>query len=253
MLSQKHGQVLRRGDRKGTKPRWEMPSVRSTSRDAADLELCSVESWTHEREGAKARQATFRGLAVGLGFGGALEGSSADSWQIMWMRDEAGCRWTGQWKGHFSFSGELGGEPIAPNWPHFNEILTCFPETTEQNRKLWSQNMHRGEDFDLKGHLESEFLHPRAKNWYLTRARPMKPLQKQGVCCPGRSGAEESWPHLTVKGQVPEPLHGNPSLPAFLSTNPPPPSPKNLIKPQIREVDFEIKPLRTKSSCWVYD
>lgn len=73
-----------------------MPSVRSTSRDAADLELCAVESWTHGREGAEARQATFRGLAVGLGFGGALEGSSADSWQIMRMRDEAGCRWTGQ-------------------------------------------------------------------------------------------------------------------------------------------------------------
>ena len=43
-ITEKHGQVLRRGDRKKTKPRWEMPSVRSTSRDAADLELCSVKS-----------------------------------------------------------------------------------------------------------------------------------------------------------------------------------------------------------------
>ena len=52
-----------KGRQKGNKTKREMPSVRSTSRDAADLELCSVESWTHEREGAKARQATFRGLA----------------------------------------------------------------------------------------------------------------------------------------------------------------------------------------------
>lgn len=134
----------------------------------------------------------------------------------MWMRDEAGCRWTVQWKGHFSFSGELGGEPVTiepgPNWPYpvTNEILACFPETIEQNPKLCSQNMHRGEDFALKWHLESKFLHPWAKDWYLTRAWPPKPLQKQGVCCPGRSGAEDPWPHLTIKGQVPEPLHGNP-------------------------------------------
>lgn len=72
-----------------------MPSVRSTSRDALP-ELCSVESWTHEREGAKAMPGTFRDVAVGVGFGGALEGSSADSRQIMWMRDKAGCRWTVQ-------------------------------------------------------------------------------------------------------------------------------------------------------------
>ena len=130
------------------------------------------------------------------------------------MRDEAGCRWTVQWKGHFSFSGELGGEPVtiepAPNWPYpvTNEILvfqrqqnkttSCAARTCIEKKILTSNDTW------------NQFLHPWAKDWYLTRAWPPKPLQKQGVCCPGRSGAEDPWPHLTIKGQGPEPLHGNP-------------------------------------------
>ena len=44
----------------------------------------------------------------------------------------------------------------APNGPYpvFNKILSCFSETMEQNCKSCSRSMLRGEDFDLKPHLE---------------------------------------------------------------------------------------------------
>lgn len=172
------------------------------------------------------------------------------------MRDEAGCRWAVQWKGHFSFSGELGGEPVTielvPNWPYpvTNEILVF---QRQQNKTASCAARTCTEKILTSDNTWNQFLHPWAKGLVFDQSlapettSEARSLLSRKIWC---------WRSLSTpyhKGPSSRAPPWEPTLPAFLSTNPPPPTPKSLIKPQIREVDFEIKPLRTKSSCWAYD
>lgn len=75
---------------------------------------------------------------------------------------------------------------LAWNWTYTasNKKLSCFSETREQNHKSYSQNLHRGENFDLRQHPKAVLPSTEPKDQDNTGAWLPEPFLKWRVCYP---------------------------------------------------------------------
>lgn len=117
---------------------------------------------------------------------------------------------------------------LAWNWTYTasNKKLSCFSETREQNHKSYSQNLHRGENFDLRQHPKAKFLLPQnQRTRTILEPDCQSPFWSDGSAIPEELVLKSSSPHLIINVWVPKPFSENlPRVPTLL-----PP------KPQIRE------------------
>lgn len=117
-------------------------------------------------------------------------------------------------------------------------ILSCFSEIVDQNCRLCSRSMCRGENFGLKQELKPMFLPTRAPGPGWTRTWTLNPSLSEGRDpLSRRSGAKAPLPYLTTKVKFQSPADKTHS-PPLLYISLPPLTQKSLTKPQIWEIDM---------------